>query len=585
MSSSSRLSPRLSRRDTLKALGAGAALAGGGALAGRATAEDAPLDGARECLPFAERLAGMDYTTSERAQMIDQLDDMVEGIRARRAAYQPDNDAAPARVFDPRLRGHALPDQPDGVRLAATPGPLPDDPADIAFAPVHALSHWIHSGVLTSVDLTRLYLDRIDRLAGKLQCFARLTRERALETATERDRELAAGRDRGPLHGIPYGLKDLADTAGIGTSWGATPYRDRVPDEDAAIVKRLDAAGAVMLGKTTLGALAYGDLWHDGLTRNPWAPEEGSSGSSAGSAAATAAGLVAFGIGTETMGSIVSPTTRCGAVGLKPSFGRVPRTGTMALCWSLDKIGPITRAVEDTALVLAALNGMDAGDPGSLDHPFGYDGTSDAPLRVGFHPDWFKDATDSDRAALAALENNPAISLHQVTLPDLPVETLFTILEVEAAAAFEDLTLSDQDDLLRWQEKRAWPNSFRLAHFHKAVELMQLDRMRRRLMTGMAQVMSGVDVLISPNFAANLLVISNFVGTPSLTLPVGFESRPLNALTGQGEAQEDGKQPEKRLPHTLTLWGGVMGENALLRASLAVERATGLKGARPSGFG
>ena len=320
---------------------------------------------------------------------------------------------------------------------------------------------WIAAGALTSRRLTEIFLSRIDALGPRLECFATVTAKRALAEADAADTLLRGGVNLGPLHGLPYGLKDLFDAKGITTGWGAEPYRDRVPSTDATIVRKLRAAGAVLLGKTTVGALAYNDIWYGGWTRNPWNLNEGSSGSSAGSASATAAGLCAFSIGTETLGSITSPSQRCGTTGLRPTFGRVSRAGGMALCWSLDKVGPICRFVEDTGVVLAAINGADGADRFSIDAPFRFDAEADiSGLRLGYLPEAFGEgATEVDHAALAA-SRRLGVEVVEVSLPPLPYEALMNVLYAEAAAAFEDLTLSDLDDTLTWQDDGAWPNTF-----------------------------------------------------------------------------------------------------------------------------
>ncbi|MBV9750293.1 MAG: amidase, partial [Acetobacteraceae bacterium] len=319
----------------------------------------------------AEALAGIAYTAAERELMLDNVAAQVELAQRRRAVRLPD-DLGPATRFDPRLPGFVMPDQ-GPFRWEPPKAPLPEDEEAIAFAPVTALAGWIRGGQLSAVRLTRIYLCRIERIAPRLECFAAVTAEAALRRAEALDAMLARGEWLGPLHGIPYGMKDILDTAGVETSWGAETHRGRVPAEDAFVTRLLQDAGAVMLGKTTVGALAYGDIWHGGVTRNPWNVEEGSSGSSAGSASAVAAGLCGFAIGTETLGSIVSPSTRCGTTGLRPTFGRVSRRGAMPLCWSLDKIGPIGRSVADTALVLAALNHPDPADAFQIPAPLAYD--------------------------------------------------------------------------------------------------------------------------------------------------------------------------------------------------------------------
>jgi len=561
---------KLDRRQFLKTSG----IAGGMAVTGAALAQDAaknPPIGAPSDLDIAEKITGLSYTEKERELIYDGLEDSVNRIRTRRSKAPLLNTDAPAQVFDPRLPGRTYAPQENRVEIAAREaGPLPRD-EDIAFAPVWKMGAWLRTGQISSLRLTDIYLQRIRSIAPKLECFVTVLEESARAEARRADSELRAGNDRGPLHGIPYGLKDLADTAGVRTTWGAEPFKNRVPTEDAVIVKRLREAGAVLLGKTTLGALAYGDLWFGGLTKNPWNLEEGSSGSSAGSASATAGGLCAFSIGTETLGSIVSPTSRCGAVGLRPTFGRVPRTGTMALCWSLDKFGPITRYVEDTALVLAALNGADAGDPSSLDHGFEYDGLAAVAedIKIGYDPKWFEEAAESDKAVLARIKEM-GFKLSEIKLPDMPYGTLITTLEVEAAAAFEELTLSDRDDLMRWQEDRAWPNTFRAAHFHSAVEALQVDRFRRKVMEAMAGVYDEVDVIVCPNFVGGMLMITNYTGTPSLSMPVGLEERgnvPLTAHNPPAEAQTVAKS----LPHSITLWGNMFREDQLLAIGRLLE--------------
>jgi Asp-tRNA(Asn)/Glu-tRNA(Gln) amidotransferase A subunit family amidase len=388
--------------------------------------------------------------------------------------------------------------------------------------------------------------------------------ERALAAAARADAELAAGRDRGPLHGVPCGVKDLFAVAGAPTTWGAVPYRDQVIDDTATVVRRLDEAGAVVAAKLTLGALAWGDVWFGGKTRNPWNPEEGSSGSSAGPAAATAAGLVAFGLGTETLGSIVSPCLRCGTTGLRPTFGRVARTGAMALGWSLDKIGPIARTVEDCMLVLAAINGADLGDPSSLNMPLNFDARrSVRGLRLGYDPAWFEEdgATVLDRQVLEAARQ-VGLRLVRIELPDWPYQTLMTILMVEAAAAFEELTLSGRDDELSWQEPQAWPNLFRQTRFTPAIEYVQSQRFRRMVMEMMAGQFTEVDAIISPSYAGSLLLITNNTGHPALTLRCGFK--------------EDGT------PHGITLIGPLFDEGTLCSIGMALERELDVWRERPT---
>jgi len=578
------ITKRLNRRQFLKSSSIVGGLAATGAVLAQDKKPNPPIGSAND-LGIAEKLVDVNYTDAERAAIYDNLEGMVDRTRERRANAPLANTDAPAQTFDPRLPGRSYKTQKNSVAIkGGEVGPLPTD-EDIAFAPVWKQGAWLRSGQLSATRLTDIYLQRIAQIGPKLECFITVMAESAQQEAYRADVELKAGRDRGPLHGIPYGLKDLADTAGVRTSWGAEPYKNRVPADDAEIVKRLREAGAVLLGKTSLGALAYGDLWFGGLTKNPWNLEEGSSGSSAGSASATAAGLCSFAIGTETLGSIISPTTRCGAVGLRPSFGRVPRTGAMALCWSLDKIGPIGRYVEDTALVLHVLNGGHAGDASSLDHGFAYDGVAAAgeDIIVGYDPAWFKDAKASDKAVLEQVRGM-GFTLKEISLPDMPYGSLITTLEVEAAAAFEELTLSNRDDQMRWQDARAWPNTFRGAHFLSAVEAIQVDRFRRKVMDAMAKVYDQVDVIICPNFTGSMLLITNYTGTPSLTLPVGMEKRANVPLTGQPRPAETDAEPaeEKLLPHTITLWGSLFREDQILALGRLIEDGVRFHTNRPT---
>jgi len=588
--------PALSRRLFLKR---GAGAVGAAAMAGTVTDTPATAhaasayqsassqDVARFTLDAAGRRAleashAVDYTDAEWTQILDGYEDRLARIKQRRQAAPMTNMDAPALTFDPRLPGQPYLRQSNRVAPVGIVGDMPQSSEGIAFASVLEQGMWIRSGQLTSMQLTQIYLDRIAAYAPVLENFVTVTADLARKQAAEADAELSGGNDRGPLHGIPYGLKDLADTAGIRTSWGAEPYAGRVPDQNAHIVNRLEAAGAVLLGKTTLGALAYGDRWFGGLTRNPWAPAEGSSGSSAGSASATAAGLCSFAIGTETLGSIVSPSARCGTVGLRPSFGRVGRSGAMALCWSLDKFGPICRRVEDTALVLAAINGYDSHDLSSLQWGFAYDGTiADQGVTIGYDPDWFAagpgGATDSDRRILDLLRAE-GYTLRAITVPDRPYRALLTQLEAEAAAAFEDLTLTDQDDLLAWQDDRAWPNTFRSARLTSMVELVQADRLRRQVMEDMARLYREVDIIACPSFSGDMLTITNFTGSPCLTIPVGFEDRPLRPRTGEVGATEG---PVTPMPHSFTLWGNLFREDQLIGVGRKLEAALNFRLNRP----
>jgi Asp-tRNA(Asn)/Glu-tRNA(Gln) amidotransferase A subunit family amidase len=540
----------------------------------------------------AEKLVQVDLTAAERMQAAENWRSGMAALYERRAgprkvALGPD--IAPYSNGKPLLGGHpALPLQPRFVRSARGAGPLPRNEAAIALAPLWRLSRWIEARELTSERLTRIYLERIARFDPQLRCVVTLTDDLALAQARQADREIAAGRYRGPLHGIPWGPKDLLDTARIPTTYGAEPYRNRVPEKDAAVVRRLHQAGAVMMAKLSLGALALNDVWFGGQTMNPWVPEEGASGSSAGPGAATAAGLVAFAVGSETEGSIVSPSMRCGITGLRPTFGRVPRSGAMTLCWSLDKLGPMARSVEDTMLVLRAIAGPDAGDLASVDQPFEFDATAAiSGLRAGYFSAWMREdpATEVDRNALHLLETLGVRTIG-VSLPDWPFDCLNTILFAESAAAFEELTLSHGVDALRMQTADAWPNTFRQSRFLSAVDFVQADRMRRAVAEEMQRIFTQVDLLLVPSLRDEMLTIANFTGHPALTLRAGFVEI--------GEARSDWAPdpshplprftPPRRVPHGVTLIGRLFDEGTIARVGMALEERLGLAGEPPPGF-
>jgi Asp-tRNA(Asn)/Glu-tRNA(Gln) amidotransferase A subunit family amidase len=496
---------------------------------------------------------------------------------------------SPATRWDPVLPGMKPgPERDRFVRSNTDPGPLPSRDEDIAFAPLTRLSRWIEERKLTSERLTHLYLERLERFNPELRCVITLTRDLALEQAKKADAEIVAGKYRGPLHGIPWGGKDLLDTAGIPTTYGAEFFRNRIPVKDAAVVKRLHDAGAVLVAKLSLGALALNDIWFGGQTVNPWLLEEGSSGSSAGPGAATAAGLVGFSVGSETGGSIIGPSMRCGVTGLRPTYGRVPRNGAMTLCWSLDKLGPMTRSVEDAMLVLQSISGPDPGDLASVPSKLDFDAAASVQgLRVGYFPAWMKDspATDVDRAALETVKKLGMVPVESA-IPDWPYDSLDLILFAEAAAAFEEITFNHAVDQLKMQVPDAWPNSFRQSRFLSAVDFVQTDRFRRQVAEEMARVFSEVDLLLVPSLRDEMLTITNFTGHPSLTLRAGFvevsEARsdwapdPTNPLPKFS--------PPRRVPHGVTLIGRLFDEGTLGCAGLALERAFNVAGERPPGF-
>ncbi|MEO6525146.1 MAG: amidase [Gemmatimonadaceae bacterium] len=501
----------------------------------------------------------------------------LEPTLAPATVWRPDPSMEPARQAAGPFR-----------RSVASALPLPATDDAIAFAPIVQLSRWIESKQLTSERLTQIYLDRIERFDSKLRCIITLTAAVALQQARQADKEIAAGRYRGPLHGIPYGVKDLLDTKGIATTYGAEPFRNRVPITDSTVVARLNAAGAVLIAKLSLGALALNDIWFGGQTMNPWLLEEGASGSSAGPGAATAAGLVGFSIGSETGGSIIAPAMRCGVTGLRPTYGRVPRTGAMTLCWTLDKLGPMTRGVEDTMLVLQAITGADAGDVASVTSPLDFDPAVPVKgLRVGYVAKWMNEspATDVDRAALDSARTLGMIPT-AITLPDWPYDSLNVLLFAEAAAAFEELTLSGQADLLKVQVPDAWPNLFREARFLSAVDFVQADRLRRKVAGEMARLMSSVDLLLVPSLRGEMLTISNNTGHPSLTLRTGF----VRVAEARSDWAPDPAHPlpkfspPRRVPHGVTLIGRLFDEGTIARAGMAMERAAGVAGERPAGF-
>lgn len=558
---------------------AGAGAAGVTAAAAAARQDARPITA--DTIQSAESLFRVDYTDAEREQMLDGIQGWVGRAEALRAMEKP-NELAPALTFDPRLPGHTYDTPEAGVRgLPADAGALPTDPADIAYAPVWKQAAWMARGAISSAELTELYLARIAAYGDQLECYITVTADRARSEARARDTERAAGQVRGPLHGIPYALKDIIDVEGLPATWGATVYADRVATQTAAVAARLEEAGAVLLGKASSGAIAYGDIWFDGVTRNPFNPNEGSSGSSAGPASAAAAALCAFSIGTETLGSIVSPSHRCGTTGLRPTFGRVARTGAMALCWSLDKIGPIVRATADAALVLDAINGADTGDAASFDAAFGVDFNRDlSGLRVGYNPAWFEAAADPDRAALEAARSL-GVELVEFDIDDEPWGAMLMQLEAEAAAAFENLTLEDLDDRLRWQDNAAWPNTFRRARFISGVDLVNADRLRRKAMTMMAQRFENLDAIIGPNFAGNMLLITNYTGHPQLAFRSGFTQQPTRTIFGAA-ADESGATFE--VPYATSLWSPLLREDTILALGAAIEQRLGVAETRPSQF-
>ena len=540
----------------------------------------------------AQKLVRVEYTPAEQAQVAASWPRSMASTMERRTGPRKialEETLEPATLWNPMIPGaNAGPARERFVPSAASPGPLPGRDADIAFAPVTALAHWIQTRALSSERLTGIYLARVERFDPKLRSVITVTRDLALDRARQADREIAAGKYRGPLHGVPFGVKDLLDTRGIPTTWGAEPYRNRVPERDAFVVDRLHRAGAVLMAKLSLGALALNDVWFGGQTMNPWLLEEGSGGSSAGPGAATAAALVGFSIGSETGGSIVDPAMRCGITGLRPTFGKVARTGAMTLCWTLDKLGPMTRGVEDSMLVLQAISGSDPGDLSSVPSRLDFEAARPVKgLRIGFLPKWMNEnpATEVDRAALETARRLGMIPV-EVSLPDWPYQSLNTVLFAEAAAAFEELTLSHGMDALKMQVPDAWPNLFRQARFLSAVDFVQADRLRRKVAREMIRVFENVDLLLVPSLRDEILTITNFTGHPCLTLRTGFVE--------VGQARSDWApdpanpmptfSPKRRVPHGVSLIGRLFDEGTLGTAGIALERASGVANERPPGF-
>ncbi|UCD37738.1 MAG: amidase [Fidelibacterota bacterium] len=521
----------------------------------------------RKQIAAAEQVIGLSFTKAERDSLLKDVEENRASYDSLRALELP-NAVAPALLFNPVPEDKTF----DTRQVPIVYSPIdtvkvPEKLEDLAFYSVAQLAELLRTQQVTSMQLTTMYLERLKRLGPQLECVVTLTEELALSQAQRADEEIAAGTYRGPLHGVPYGAKDLLAAKGYPTTWGAVPYKDQVIDEDATVVQRLEGAGAVLIAKLTLGALAWGDVWFGGKTRNPWNLEQGSSGSSAGSAAATAAGLVPFAIGSETWGSIVSPSTRCGATGLRPTYGRVSRAGAMALSWSMDKLGPICRNVEDCALVFDAIRGPDGLDPTVVDLPFNYHYREDlAGLHIGYVESAFEEDYPNqarDQAVLDVLRELGA-ELVPINLPDYPIDELAFILSAEAAAAFDELTLSDRDDLLVRQIRNAWPNSFRSSRFIPAVEYIQANRIRWQVIQEMERILAEVDLYVSPAFVGDNLLLTNLTGHPCVVLPNGFND--------QGS------------PTSITFMGQLYDEATILAVARAYQEATGWHLTHPAAF-
>ena len=567
MSDDSLLSAGFDRRRFLgyfSAVGLGGTLLPGVLWAKVATGEDITP----ATIACAEEISGLKFTDAQRQQMVDGLKSQETQIQQLRT-ISLDNAVAPAVHFDPVPPGVTLrlPAKRAMVRSRVPARTMPRELDELAFLPVTELSELVRRRKVTATQLTEMYLGRIARFDPALKAVITVTRERALRQAREADAEIARGKYRGPLHGIPWGAKDLLAVKGYKTTWGAGPYRDQTIDADAAVVQRLDDAGAILIAKLTLGELAQGDIWFGGTTKNPWNVAQGSSGSSAGPGSAVAAGLVAFAIGTETLGSISSPATRNGVTGLRPTFGRVPRTGAMALSWTMDKIGPMARSVEDCALVLEAIHGPDNFDRAVKNVPFSWDASlKPSSLRIGYNKAAFDLAERNDKnqvqhgtkrfddAALAVFRRM-GVTLVPVELPEMPYGAMRLVLTAEGAAAFDELTRSGRDAELVQQTPRDWANTFRTARFISAVDYVNANRARTLAMQKWHALFETVDVIVTPTNVGSQLTATNLTGHPAVILPNGF--------------RDDGT------PVSLTFLGGLFEEGKLLAVAHAYQQATG----------
>ena len=503
----------------------------------------------------AEKLAGLTLSVSERDSLLSTVNQRVEQYQSLREVALPNHTPFPL-LYDPLPAGMNPPRGRDQFKFNDVKVFLPENLEACAFMTVPELAHLIRTRQVTSEALTRMYIDRLKRYQDQLQCVVTITEELAIQQARKADMEIARGQYKGLLHGIPWGAKDLLSVPGYKTTWGATPYKDQMIQKKGTVVRKLEEAGAVLVAKLTLGALAWGDVWFGGKTRNPWDIEQGSSGSSAGPGSATAAGLVGFSIGSETWGSIVSPATRNGVTGLRPSFGTVSRAGAMALSWSMDKLGPMTRSVEGAAIVFEIIRGSDNLDRTVRDIPFIYPSKRGVRnLRIGYVASAFADSlvSKNDKASLEALKDI-GLNLIPIELPEFPTGALSFVLQAEAAAAFDELTRSNNDDEMVRQVQNAWPNVFREARFIPAVEYINANRARTLLNQKMSELMNSIDVYIIPSFFKDNLLRTNLTGQPCVVLPNGFN--------------------EKGRPTSISFIGGLYGDGKVLAVAKAYQEAT-----------
>jgi Asp-tRNA(Asn)/Glu-tRNA(Gln) amidotransferase A subunit family amidase len=569
---------------------------------GAAVGHDALAAITPEMIDAAAAIAAVKLTAEQKAMVLEGLKQQRDSVLVIRSMKIP-NSVAPAFVFDPVPAGMKLETERKPMRMSKAPevkGVASGGEGSLAFASVRELAELVKTRKVSSVELTKMYLTRLKKYDPRLHFVITLTEERALKQAADADREIAAGKYRGPLHGIPWGAKDLLAVKGYPTTWGAAGFEQQMFDYDATVVQRLDAAGAVLVAKLTMGALAQGDLWFGARTRNPWNQKQGSSGSSAGSASAVAAGCVGFAIGTETLGSISSPSTRCGVTGLRPTFGFVPRTGAMTLSWTMDKIGPICRSVEDCALVMSVIHGPDGHDRSVQDAAFYWDAEFDwKKLRVGYlksefempvleanaaeerKRDFARDTYDAKygQAALEALRKM-GVHLLEVKMPKgYHFGDITPVLGAEAAAAFDELTLSGRDALLTGQQNFDWPNSFRKARFYSAVDYIQAQRARMLAIDVMAKLFNEVDVVVTPSGGAQLSG-TNLTGNPAVVVPNGVRGEDAP----HPDHEEDGERRNTGGPGTpvsLTFLGGLYSDARLAAFARAYQEATGFHRLHP----
>jgi Asp-tRNA(Asn)/Glu-tRNA(Gln) amidotransferase A subunit family amidase len=512
----------------------------------------------------AQKIMNLDFSDAEADSMLKDLNDQRESYAALRELHIP-NEVAPALNFNPVPAAYQFPDKANYFKADEVSSALPSNRDDLAFYSIGQLSSLVKSRKISSVELTRFFIERLKKYNPVLLNVISLTEERAMKQAAKADAEIKAGKYRGVLHGIPFGAKDLLAVKGYKTTWGSVAYRDQKIDIDATVISRLENAGAILVAKTTLGELAMGDVWFGGKTKNPWDISRGSSGSSAGSASAVAAGCLPFAIGSETLGSIVSPSTECGTTGLRPTFGRVSKYGAMALSWSMDKLGPITRSVEDCAIVFNTIEGADNKDLSVISAPFNYTspGKNLKGIRIGYLKSEFNKSYENhknDSISIAKLKELGA-ELVPVEIPKMPYGAMLIILSAEAGAAFDELTLSNRDDLLVKQDKNAWPNAFRTSRFIPAVEYIQANRARTLLISKLQSIMKDIDIYIAPSFCDNLLA-TNLSGHPCVVLSNGF--------TKEGR------------PVSITFTGQLFGEGKLLQAAEVYQKSTGLNQKHPA---